>query len=234
MVVTWFAIQLLIVFGILSNWSLHQVDFDIVYPQAPIEMDRYMELLADIHTKGGNSNDHVLKLLANIYKQKQSGCIWNNYLVTKLQEINFKQSLVDDCVFYSDDVIFIVYVDNGIFLESSKEQLTGIITGLQNLDLSIEDQGHPADYIGVNIKRLKNNLIELSQCTLIDSFIDDVALNDWRSIVRIMASHKRKGRGTVLWQRLPTHFFRGAACVTLLALMLAIHCGWHYLRCWLC
>jgi hypothetical protein len=38
-VVTWFAIQLLIVFGILFDWALHQVDFVMAYPQAPIEMD---------------------------------------------------------------------------------------------------------------------------------------------------------------------------------------------------
>ncbi len=115
-VVTWFAIQLLIVFGILFDWSLRQVDFVMAYPQAPIKMDMYMELPTGVHTKHGNSKDHVLKLLANIYRRKQASRVWNSYLVTKLWEINFKQSLIDDCVFYRDNVIFIVYVDDGIFL----------------------------------------------------------------------------------------------------------------------
>ncbi len=69
-VVTWFAIQLLIVFGILFNWALCQVDFVMAYPQASIEMNMYMELPTGIHTKHRNSKDHVLKLLANIYGQK--------------------------------------------------------------------------------------------------------------------------------------------------------------------
>jgi hypothetical protein len=69
-VVTWFAIRLLIVFGILFDWALRQVDFIMAYPQAPIEMDMYMELPTGIHTTHGNSKDHVLKLLANIYGQK--------------------------------------------------------------------------------------------------------------------------------------------------------------------
>jgi hypothetical protein len=73
-------------------------------------MDMYMELSTGIHTKHGNSKDHILKLLINIYGQKQAGCVWNSYLDTKLREMNFKQSLIDDCVFYRDDVIFIVYV----------------------------------------------------------------------------------------------------------------------------
>ena len=143
-----------IVCGILFDWSLWQVDFVMAYPQAPIEMDMYMEIPQVIHLKNGNSKDHVLKLLANLYGQKQAGCVWNSYLVDKLLEIEFKQSLIDDCVFYCGDVIFIVYVDDGIFLGSSEEQLTNIITKLWNLDIDIEDQGHPADYVGVNIKKL--------------------------------------------------------------------------------
>ncbi len=78
----------------------------MAYPQAPIEMDMYMELPTGIHTKHGNSKDQVLKLLANIYGQKQAGCMWNSYLVTKLREINFKQSFIDSCIFYWDDDIF--------------------------------------------------------------------------------------------------------------------------------
>ncbi len=141
------------------SWALCQVNFVMAYPQAPIEMDMYMELPTGIHTKHGNSKDHVLKLLANIYGQKQSGRVWNSHLVTKLREINFKQSLIDNCVFYRDNVILIGYVDDGIFLGPSDQQLRDIINELQNLKLSIEDQGHPADYVGVSIKKLKNGIM---------------------------------------------------------------------------
>jgi hypothetical protein len=104
--------------------------------------------------------------------------VWNSYLVTKLREINFKQSLIDNCVFYQDDIIFIVYVNNGIFLGPSDQQLHDIINELRNLKLSIEDQGHPANYVGVSIKKLKNGVIELTQRALIDSIISDVTLNN--------------------------------------------------------
>jgi hypothetical protein len=99
-------------------------------------------------------------------------------LVDKLLKIEFKQSLIEDCVFYCGDVIFIVYVDKGIFLGSSNKQLTNIITELQNLDLDIEDQGHLADYVGVSIKPLRDDSIELSQRALIDTIIEDVDLED--------------------------------------------------------
>jgi hypothetical protein len=93
-------------------------------------------------------------------------------------EIGFAQSLIDDCVFYRRNTIFIVYVDDGIFIGDSDDQILAIIAQLQSLGLKIEDQGLPADYVGVNIKRLKGGGIEFTQRALIDSIIEDVGLND--------------------------------------------------------
>ena len=177
-VVTWFAIRLMIIFGIIFGWCLRQVDFVMAYPQAPIEMDIYMELPQGIMTAHGNSKDHVLKLEKNIYGQKQAGRVWNSFLVDKLMSIGFTPSLIDDCVFFRDDIIFMVYVDDGIFLGNDDSKLTDAIRDIQNSGLNIEDQGHPADYVGVNIKKMKDGSYEFTQRALIDSIIDDVGLKD--------------------------------------------------------
>ena len=128
--VIWFVFRLMIVYGILFNRAMCQIDFVMAYPQAPIEMDMYMELLQGIQTKHGNSKDHVLKLLQNIYGQKQAGCVWNHHLTTKLLEIGFTQSLIDNCVFYRGSTIFIVYVDDGIFIGDTDNQILAIIAQL--------------------------------------------------------------------------------------------------------
>jgi hypothetical protein len=157
-VVTWFAIRLIIIFGIIFGWALRQVDFVMAYPQAQIKMDIYMEIPQGIMTAHGNSKDHVLKLEKNIYGQKQAGCVWNSFLVDRLMSIGFTPSLIDDCVFFRDDIIFMVNVGDGIF--------------------NIEDQGHPADYVGVNIKKMKDGSYEFTQRALIDSIIEDTGLKD--------------------------------------------------------
>ncbi len=135
----------------------------MAYPQAPIEMDIYMELPQGIQIKHGNSKEHVLKLEKNIYGQKQAGRMWNSFLVDKLMSIGFTTSLIDDCVFFRGDVIFMVYVDDGIFLGSNNLQLQEVIKKIQNLGLNIEDQGHIADYVGDNIKKLKDGSNEFTQ-----------------------------------------------------------------------
>jgi hypothetical protein len=166
-------------------------------------MDMYMELPQGINIKNGNSKNHVLKLLANLYSQKQAGWVWNGYLVHKLQEINFQQSLIDDCVFYRGDVIFIVYVDDGIFLGLSNKQLSGIINEMRILKLDIKDQGHPVDYVGVNIKRIKDSSIELSQRALIDTIIEDADLNNLK--VKAVPAKGNKHLHAIL-TNLPSHW----------------------------
>ena len=59
----------------------------MAHPQAPIEMYMYMEIPHRIHLENGNSKDHILKLLANLYGQKQAGRVWNSYLVDKILKI---------------------------------------------------------------------------------------------------------------------------------------------------
>ena len=177
-VVTWFAIRLLLIGSIIFTLALRQIDFVLAYPQAPIEQDMFMELPHGIETRHGNSKEYVLQLLANLYGQKQAGRVWNTYLVEKLREIGFKTSNIDECVLYRDNVIFILYVDDGIFMCKQDEKITQVIEDIRKAGLNIDDQGHPADYVGVNIKQHPNGFIELSQRALIDSVIEDCGLQD--------------------------------------------------------
>ena len=106
------------------------------YPQASIKMDIYMELPQGIQTAHKNSKDHMLKLEKNIYGQKQAGCVWNSFLVDKLMSIRFTPSLIDDCVFFRDDIIFMVYVDNGIFLGNDTSKFQDDIKEIYDIGLN--------------------------------------------------------------------------------------------------
>jgi hypothetical protein len=120
-----------------------------------------------------------LKLEKNIHGQKQAGHMWNSFLlVDKLTFIGFTKLLIDDCVFFHNDIIFMVYMDDDIFLGRDDSQLQEVIKEIQNLGLNIEDQGHPTDYVCVNIKKLKDSSYEFTQQGLIDSIINDIGLKD--------------------------------------------------------
>ena len=113
-VATWFAIRLLIICAIVLNWQLRQVDFIMAYAQAPIKCDMYLQLPDGIETESGNSRTHVLKLLQNMYGQKQAGKVWADFRSENLFKIGFERSKIDECMFYRGNLVFLVYVDDGI------------------------------------------------------------------------------------------------------------------------
>jgi hypothetical protein len=175
-VVTWFSIRLLLVLSILNNWHTRQVDFVLAYPQADIEFDMYMELPTGIETKYGNGKTHVLKLLKNLYGQKQAGRVWNQHLVKGLKSIGFRQSKVDECVFFRGTVIFIVYVDDGIFASPDKQAVDKAISEMQE-HFDMDDQGDITDYLGVNVEKLPNGDFKLTQPHLIQQIVDETRIS---------------------------------------------------------
>lgn len=177
-VVTWFAIRLMITFGIVFGWTLKQIDFIMAYPQAPIECDLYMDLHHSISVKGADLRNYDFKLLVNSYGQKQGGRVWNEYLTAKLvDELGFTQSLIDQCVFYRGTTIFICYTDGDIALDINGNNIDSFVQELQNkANLKVDDTGHPNDYVGVNIQHQLDGTFHFLQTCLIDSIIADCGL----------------------------------------------------------
>jgi hypothetical protein len=180
-VVNWFSVRLIMILSIINKWHTRQIDFVLAYPQAPLEYDNYMKLPHGITTANNDKNSHVLKLHKNIYGGKNSGRIWNDYLTKGLKEIGFTQSIIDECVFYKGHLIFLCYVDDGIFAGPNKDDIDKAIQDLTNptkakATFNIEDQGNIADYLGINFETRENGLIKVSQPHLIDQIIKEVNL----------------------------------------------------------
>ena len=93
------------------GWYTKQIDFVQAYAQAPMEKTLYMRIPAGMDLEdGADPNDYVLKIHRNIYGQKQAGRVWNQYLVRKLvKDLGFKQSSVDECVFYRGSTLCPIY-----------------------------------------------------------------------------------------------------------------------------
>jgi hypothetical protein len=104
--------------------------------------------------------------------------VWNSFLADKLTSLCYTSSFIDDCVFFRSDIIFMVYLDDGIFLGNDDVQLPRAFKGIQGLGINIEDQGHPADYVGVSIKEHRDDFYEFTQRALIDSIIEDAGISD--------------------------------------------------------
>ena len=88
-VVTWQTLRIFRILSLKQGLASCQLDFVMAYPQAPAEKQLYMRLPQGYHCKGITKDTHVLKLIRNIYGQKQAGRVWNKYLDEGMKEVGF-------------------------------------------------------------------------------------------------------------------------------------------------
>ena len=173
-VVKWSTIRLFLTLTLLSDWKTRQLDFVLAFPQAPVECDLYMEVPMGYKMKGNrNPKDHALKLLKNLYGQKQAGRVWYEYLSDKLLANGFTQSNFDPCVFYHKDCVLLIYVDDTIVCGRTDQAIADVVTIMKSL-FDVDDQGDLADYLGVKIEHHKDGRISLTQPHLIDQILNDL------------------------------------------------------------
>eukprot|EP00957_Ditylum_brightwellii_P009681 729371-Ditylum_brightwellii.AAC.1 len=68
----------------------------MAYPQADIEFNLYMHLPLGVQMADWSKGAHVLKLLKNMYGQKQAVIVWYTHLKEGLERIEFTQSAIDE------------------------------------------------------------------------------------------------------------------------------------------
>ena len=159
----WAAIQLILVFVILSNWKMRQIDFVQAYPQAPIEVNNvYMKIPRGFEIEGAAKNEYLLHIKCSIYGQAQAGRVWNKYLVGKLTDIGFKWSMVDESIFFCRNVIYALYTDDSILARPNDDELDIVIHDMQST--------------GLELTRKVDSTTHLMQPQLIDQILHNLHL----------------------------------------------------------
>ena len=168
-VVSWQTVRLLLILSIVLGLETKQVDYTAAFTHAPIgDKEVYCAMPRGFSKKG-----HVLKLKKSLYGLKQSPINFFNFIKGKLENAGLKsQENVDPCLFISDKVICLVYVDDTLFFSPKKEYIDEAIESLKNQGVAVEEEDSVADFLGVHIERNEaNNSIKLTQKGLTERII---------------------------------------------------------------
>lgn len=168
----WSSIRFFLTQIVINRWHTRQIDFVLAYPQADVECDLYLEIPQGF-TFNGERKTHCLKLLKNLYGSKAAGRVWQQHLFRGLSDIGFTQSATDECVFYRNRTIFMVYTDDGILCGPDKADIDACLLELSQR-FEITDEGDIDEYLGVKVTTLTSGQITLTQPHLIDSIISDM------------------------------------------------------------
>jgi hypothetical protein len=198
-VASWPTIRLILTMVIMKNWPTRQIDFVLAYTQAEVEHDEmFMKIPKGFDIQGNTAEEYVLKLNKNLYGQKQAGRVWNKHLVSKLKEIGFKQSQVDECVFYRGKCIYVLYTDDSILAGPTDKEIDAVINDMKKAKLDLTVEGDVSDFLGVKIERKDDGTVHLTQPHLIDSILECLRIKDDKGKTkttpaassRILGAHK--------------------------------------------
>jgi len=179
-VATWNAIRMVLAMVLINKWHTVQLDYVLAFPQAPIERTLYMNIPKGMKMVDGNPDDFVLKVNRNIYGQKQAGRVWKKFLVSKLtsKEVGFVQSKYDECVFYKNKMVYILYTDDSIIAGPDRKEIDSTIRLIKQTGLDLTIEGNLSDFLGIHIDRDENGQYTMSQPVLIDKILTDLRLHD--------------------------------------------------------
>lgn len=148
-VVRYTSVRYLFALAVKYNLEIDQMDAVSAFLQGEIDTEIYMQQ-PPTYEKGSE----VCLLHKSIYGLKQASRLWNNKLDRVLQDIGFKRSKVDPCIYYNIDLkMFIaVWVDDLIIFSISKEEKVKIKEKLKE-QFSMKDLGEVKQCIGLNVTR---------------------------------------------------------------------------------
>jgi Reverse transcriptase (RNA-dependent DNA polymerase) len=176
-VAQWISIRLVLCLASLNSWTTKTFDFVQAFPQAPSETKLYIDVPKGCHVEG-NRDDWALKVVNNIYGQKQAGRFLYKYLTNKLiNELHFQQSKYDPCVLWRDGCLLVVYTDDTIITGPSSKAIVKIIEEIGKL-FNIPHEDQVDDFLCVNIGRNTDGTVTFTQPKLIQEILDDLGLKD--------------------------------------------------------
>ena len=190
-VVAWSTVRFMLTLSEVYNWHARQIDFVLAFPQADVKTDIYMNVPEKFRVDNGKlvldeqaphpaKQGNVLKLIKNIYGLADASLTWHMHLKKGLLDFGFQQSQVDPCLFFKGNLLFVLYVDDGVVLTPNKAEADALIADLKQRGYILTDEGSLAAYLGLQIDRLPGNRISLKQPAFIDRIIKQCNLKDQR------------------------------------------------------
>ena len=97
-----------------------------------------------------------------------------------LKSIGFTPSKFDPCLYYRRSIVFLVYIDDCIVFGPDDKAIDEVVADLRNSsqNFTIDNQGDVGDFLGIQIQKLDDGSIVLTQPQLIDSILQDLHLQN--------------------------------------------------------
>ena len=123
----------------------------------------------------------VLKLKRSLYGLKQAPRNFFQHLKGKLESVGFESMTdIDPCLFVSDRVICLTYVDDTLWFSPKQEYIDEAMQKLRDAGMDLEKEDDVAGFLGVHMEQ-EGDHINLTQKGLIKRIIEALGCEDGRT-----------------------------------------------------
>ncbi|KAK4276114.1 hypothetical protein QN277_019103 [Acacia crassicarpa] len=160
-------IRLILSLAVANQWSIRQIDVNNAFLNGFLKEEVYM-----VQPPGYESSDKslVCRLDKALYGLKQAPRAWFERLGTALHNFGFSNSKCDQSLFIrktlSDVTYVLVYVDDIILTGTSAVAISALISALHD-QFALKDLGPLTYFLGIEVKRLHDGSLFLSQAKYI-------------------------------------------------------------------
>jgi hypothetical protein len=178
--------------SIVLGLATTQADYTAAFVQSPIDRDPNWENMTEHEQKrsgvyvemprGFREPGKVLKLKRSLYGLRQSPRNFFQHLKSKLEETGFTaMTNVDLCLFVSDKVICLSYVDDTLWFSPRQEYIDEALDRLRAVGMDLEKENDVAGFLGVHLER-QGDSIKMTQKGLTSRIIDALRVRDANTV----------------------------------------------------
>ena len=173
------SIRLLLQKAANEKMEIHQMDVKGAYLNAPIDKDIYVEQ-PEGYTKYEDGQKLTCHLKKSLYGLKQSGRNWHSTLTEFLEQVGFRSSEKDHCVYVKadqDKPTYIIFWVDDIIIASSDSETIAHMKQLLSERFKMDDRGKLRWFLGVDFKYV-NDCYIMSQTRYIDAILQRFGMSD--------------------------------------------------------
>lgn len=173
-VVRYESAKLFVAFAAIDYRQIHQIDVKTAFLYGDLNKELYMRQPEGFEDK--NHPDKVCRLQKSIYGLKQAPLYWNDKISEHLHYLGFKRALSDFGLYFMDDIMIALYVDDFLISSRFPEKIQWVKDSILK-KFEIKDLGLATKFLNINIHQHRGG-ITLSLFDYISDVLESLKLSE--------------------------------------------------------
>ena len=177
-VAAWSTVRSFVVTTAMLNWVTTTIDFNNAFVQSPQPESEPVWMHIPRGFKSTHGPDYCLRMKKSIYGSTFASILWFKFIGKYFRELGLTQSDHDECLWYGNDIVLVLYVDDCGIGAPRQEIIDEFVRKLKEKGLELTQEGSFAEFLGIKFTTHKDGSIELTQKGLIEKILKTADMED--------------------------------------------------------